>query len=117
MNIEWTHKAVKITDIRKVRKFYVLSIDDKKIPSPLFVDHSIFEGRVNSYYLRGFDNLNKNYNIAREEVTGVKWNLVINKGFYIKMNSGVPDKIKKDEDKFYISFLEIDGALGQHISN
>lgn len=128
MNIEWTHKELQITDIRKVRKFYVISVDDKKINNPLFVDHSIFEGRVNSYYLRGFKNSYdiKNYSsvhnepeeIKREEVINVKWNMAIYKGFFIKYNANnEAEKIYKDQDKFYISFLEIAGPLGSHISN
>jgi len=120
MNVEWTHKGVLITDIRKVKKFYVLTLADKKISNPLFVDHSIFEGRVNSYYLRGFTNPGRNLDkndLTRDEVLSVKWNMVINKGYYIKYDAtGKEDKIYKDEDKFYISFLEIDGPLGMHIS-
>lgn len=118
MNVEWTHKGVSITDIRKVKKFYVLTLVDKKITNPLFVDHSIFEGRVNSYYLRGFNNSRLNMNdLTRDEVLSVKWNMVINKGYYIKYDAtGNEDKIYKDEDKYYISFLEIDGPLGMHIS-
>ena len=115
MNIDWTHKGVKITDVRKVRKFYVLSVDDRKIDSPLFVDHNIFEGRLNSYYLKdthsagGYD---------REQVINVKWNMVITKGHFIKYNQDNEiETVNKDPDKFYISFLEIDGPLGTHISN
>jgi len=120
MNIQWTHKAVVITDVRKVRKFYILSIDEKKVTSPLFVDQNIFEGRVNSYYLRDSftENGQNNTIINRDEVLKVKWNMVITQGYYIKINSNKEEeKIFKDEDKFYVSFLEIDGPLGQHISN
>lgn len=121
MNIDWTHKDVKITDIRKVRKFYVISIEDKKITSPLFVDHNIFEGRVNSYYLRGYNDSQQRSlatpNMTREEVTNVKWNMVINKGYYIKITDNEEEKVYKDPDKYYISFLEISGPLGNHISN
>lgn len=118
-NIEWTHPNVKITDIRKVRKFYIISIDDKKVISPLFVDHSIFEGRVNSYYLRGYNDSQQKCasDMTREEVTDVKWNMVINKGFYIKLTDGKSEEIHKDPDKYYISFLEIAGPLGNHVSN
>jgi hypothetical protein len=120
MNIEWTHKDVKVTDIRKVRKFYVISIEDKKITSPLFVQHDIFEGRVNSYYLRGYTDFTQKeviIQMTREEVINVKWNMVINKGFYIKIVDGKQEPVYKDEDKFYISFLEIAGPLGNHVSN
>jgi len=118
MNVEWTHKGIGITDIRKVKKFYILTLGDKKISNPLFVDHSIFEGRVNSYYLRGFVGPGRDtISLTRDEVLSVKWNMVINKGHYIKIDAnGKEDPIYKDEDKYYISFLEIDGPLGQHIS-
>jgi len=110
MSIEWTHKKVSITDIRKVKKFYILIIDDKEINSPLFVDHNIFESRVNSYYLTD------NNSIARSQVLEIKWNMIINKGFFYKIDrENNEEKILKDNDKFYISFLEIDGPLGTHV--
>ena len=109
--IEWTHTGVKINDVRKVKNFYVISVDDKKVTSTIFVDHNIFEGRLKSYYLR--DNMD---NISRQEVIGIKWNMVMNKGFFIKYNrDGEEEKTLKDPDKFYISFLEIDGPLGTHV--
>jgi hypothetical protein len=121
MNIDWTHKGVKITDIRKVRKFYVISIDDKKITSPLFVDHSIFEGRVNSYYLRGFnDSRDRSLSfpdMTRDEVMNIKWNMVINKGYFIKLIDGREEEVHKDHDKYYTSFIEIEGTLGNNVSN
>lgn len=121
MNIDWTHEGVKLTDVRKVRKFYVISIDDKKINSPLFVDHNIFEGRVDSYYLRGYHDINYGKsqisNVTRDEVLNVKWNMVITKGYFIKLVDGKQEEIYKDPDKYYISFLEIAGPLGNHVSN
>jgi len=120
MNIDWTHKDVKIEDIRKVRKFYVISINDRKITSPLFVQHDIFEGRVDSFYLRGYDvdtGRGKKNSMTREEVLNVKWNMVINQGYFIKIVDGRQEKVHKDPDKFYISFLEIAGPLGNHVSN
>lgn len=115
MNIDWTHRKIKITDIRKVKNFYVISVVDKKITSPLFVEHKIFEGRLKSYYLK---NNHDTYQFNRNEVLDVDWNMVINKGYFIKIDSNDHvEKIYKDKDKFYISFLEIDGPLGTHISN
>ena len=112
MGIVWTHKQVAIKDIRKVRKFYILSIDG--LENPIFVDQSIFEGRVNSYYLR---DSTTNQSIQRDEVLKVKWNLVITKGFFYKIDDrgNGPGKIDKDPDKYYISFLEIDGPLGTYV--
>lgn len=115
--INWTHKKVKITDIRKVRRFYIINIDDKSIEGPLFVTTKIFEERVNSYYLRNSDVPgHDNFNITRDEVLNVQWNLVINKGYYIKIVDGQETKIEKDPDKYFVSFIEIDGPLGKHIS-
>ena len=109
--IKWTHKKVSIKDIRRVRKFYILSID--KIENPIFVDQNIFEGRINSYYLRESAEFN------RGEVLDVKWNMVIEKGFFYKIDRDAdePEKVYKDPEKFYISFLEIDGPLGTHVPN
>jgi hypothetical protein len=120
MNIEWTHKDIKITDIRKVKKFYVISIDDAEVTSPLFVDHDIFERRVNSYYLRGYSSggSEKYYDLTRFEVINVDWNMVITKGYFMKLNErGEPEKIEKNSNKYYISFLEIAGPLGAHVSS
>ena len=112
MKIDWTHSQVTINDIRKVRKFYILSVNN--ISNPIFVDQNIFEGRINSYYLRDYTSAFK-----REEVLNVKWNMVIEKGFFYKLerDSKEPEKIYKDPEKYYISFLEIDGPLGTHVPN
>lgn len=119
MNIEWTHKGVAITDIRKVKKFYVISINDKKITTPLFVDHGIFDGRLKSYYLNDSESpMTAPVTFTREQVLNVRWNMVISKGFFMKYTNNTSyEKVYKDEDKFYISFLEIDGPLGMHISS
>jgi hypothetical protein len=115
MNIEWTHKKVEITDIRKVKKFYVITVNAKGVDGPLFVEHNIFDSRLKSYYLKNSDDKSE---FHRRDVTGVKWNMVITKGHFIKYNREKEiEEIQKDPDKFYISFLEIDGPLGTHISN
>ena len=104
--IDWTHKDVYITDIRKISKLYIISIADKKISSPLFVNQRIFEERLRSYFLK------EPSDVSREEILGVKWNLYISKGFYIKVNfEGEVKNFDMDENKFYISYLEIAGPL------
>ena len=112
MGIDWTHRQVTIKDIRKVRKFYILSIED--VDNPIFVDQNIFEGRVASYYLK--DPLTK-IEFERDQVLNVKWNMVISEGGFYKLDRETGDvvKINKDADKSYISFLEIDGPLGMHV--
>jgi len=111
MAIEWTHKKLLINDIRKVKNFYIISLSDKKITSPIFVDDRIFERRLKSYYLK-----NNIDDIKREDILNIKWNMIINKGFFEKYNQNNDiEKIYKDPNKFYISFLEIDGPLGMYV--
>lgn len=108
MKLDWTHIERKITDIRKVKQFYIISVEH--FETPLFVDHTIFEARIKSYYLRDTNSF------TRQEVLDVKWNLVINLGFYHKLDrEGQIEKIEKKSDKFYLSFLEINGVLGHRI--
>ena len=109
MNVEWTHKATQINDVRKVRNFYILDID--AVGQPIFVDENVFRSRVNAYYLR-----EQGSEIKRDEVLNVKWNMVIYKGYFVKMNTlGEIQKYEKDDNKFYISYLEIDGPLGTYV--
>jgi len=110
-NIDWTHKEVSIKDIRKLSKLYVIKIVNKvsvdQIEAPLFVKDIIFEERLKSYFLR---DLSK---IDREDILGVRWNMYITKGYYIKMNDmGGVDQHAHDPNKWYVSYLEIDGPLG-----
>lgn len=110
MAIEWTHKSVAISDIRKVRKFYILSVNN--VANPIFVDQNIFEGRINSYYLRD------DGAATRSEILDVAWNMVITEGYFYKIDrEGPPIRIDKDPNKSYISFLEIEGPLGNHVPN
>jgi len=109
-NIDWTHKNICITDVRKLNKLYVIKIDDPKralhINSPLFVKDIIFEERLKSYFLKDIQH------ISREEILGVKWNMYITLGYYIKINeNGDIQKFNIDADKWYVSYLEIGGAL------
>ena len=106
--VTWTHKNVEITDIRKVKKFYIITIKDDNIKSPLFVDHNIFDTRVSSFLLKEV--------FERYEILPLRWNMIITKGFFYKVDKdSVFGKIEKDPEKYYISFLEIDGPLGTHV--
>lgn len=117
-SIDWTHKAVKIVDIRKLNKLYVIRIslmsdhDRSKGVEPientsLFVKDTIFEERIKSYFLK---NINE---ISRKEILEVKWNLYCTQGYYIKINEhGEIEKFDHDPEKWYVSYLEIDGPLG-----
>jgi len=121
-DIDWTHKGIKIVDIRKLSKLYVIKIEPDSfggktditlfnINSPLFVKDTIFEERLKSYFLKDITK------ISREEILGVTWNMYITKGYYIKMNDrGEADKFAHDPEKWYVSYLEIEGPLGTFCS-
>jgi len=107
MKLDWTHKGRKITDIRKIQNFYIISIDDKNIETPLMVSEKIFNERLRVYYLK------ESHRVTREEILNVFWNFYITKGHYIKIQSE-NEEVKKydmDENKFYVSYLEISGNL------
>lgn len=105
--LDWTHKNVEITDIRKLSEFYIFTINQKDIQGPLLVKGSIFEERLKSYFLK------ESWRISREEIIGVKWNMYISKGRYIKIQSlGNIQTFEMDPQKYYVSYLEIDGLLG-----
>jgi len=104
--MDWTHKDVTITDIRKISNLYIISIDDKKVTSPMLVNEKIFSERLKLYFLK------EAHRVTREEILGVKWNMYITKGYYIKVYA--EDDVKKfdmDENKFYVSYLEVAGPL------
>jgi hypothetical protein len=109
--IDWTHKDIIIKDVRKLSKLYVLKIHDttinNQIESPLFVKDNIFEERLKSYFLKDM------HNITREEILSVKWNMYITRGYFIKIDeNGDIKKINQDLEKWYISYLDIEGPLG-----
>ena len=104
--LDWTHTGVAITDIRKIKNFYMISIDEKKITSPLMVDEKIFNERLRLYFLKDA------HRVSREDILSVKWNLHISKGYYIKIYAEDDIKsIQKDPEKHYVSYLEIMGPL------
>ena len=104
--LDWTHTGVAITDIRKIKNFYMISIDEKKITSPLMVDEKIFNERLRLYFLKDA------YRVPREDILSVKWNLYISKGHYIKIYAEDDIKtIEKDPERYYVSYLEIMGPL------
>ena len=103
---DWTHKEVKLTDIRRIANLYVMTIDDATVTSPLLVSEKIFNERLEMYFLKSF------VDVTRAEILGVNWNMYITKGYYVKI--GADEEIKKfevDPNKFYVSFLEISGPL------
>jgi hypothetical protein len=103
---DWTHFGVKITDIRKLPEFYIFTIDDSNIDSALIVRAKIFEDRLEPYFLKTIDK------ISRAEILGLNWNMYISKGYYLKIGKGETQKFDMDIDKYYVSYLEIEGPLG-----
>jgi len=115
-NYDWTHNAVSIFDIRKLNKLYAIRIGveglsktDSIYEMPtLFVKDSIFDERLRSYFLKD--------HITRDEIMSVRWNMFITQGYYVKINStGDIEKFGQrpaDREKWFVSYLDIDGPLG-----
>jgi len=106
---DWTHKKVEITDIRKSNEFYIFTINSEESEDLgiLNVKGNIFEDRLKPYFLK------EAYKVSREEIMSVRWNMYITKGFYIKIHKGKAYPHEVDPNKYYISYLEIDGPLGE----
>lgn len=116
---DWTHTNVRITDIRKLSEFYIFTIGENDnllgveeashgthIDAPLMVKDKIFEERLKPYFLKDA------FRVSRDEILGVRWNMYITKGYYIKVSRGDIQKYDMDPDKHYVSYLEIAGPLG-----
>lgn len=113
---KWTHTNRRISDIRKLSEFYIFTINDDEsvdgsydpaIEHILMVKDKIFEDRLKSYFLK------EPYKVTREEILSVKWNMYITKDHYIKIDDkGGFIAYPMDPDKYYVSFLEINGPLG-----
>ena len=111
-SLDWTHKSVHISDIRKLNKLYVLKLHGETPDCALFVKDTIFEERLKSYFLKDLAR------ISRDDIMDVTWNMYISQGYYVKYEESTGDLIKynHDPEKWYISYLEIDGALGNFCS-
>jgi len=120
---DWTHTNIKITDIRKLSEFYIFTVKNVKdvlsdesvstgpeINLPLMVKDKIFEERLKPYFLKD------SFRVTREEILKVKWNMYITKGYYIKISRGEVHKYDMDQEKYYVSYLEIAGPLGTFAS-
>lgn len=106
-HLDWTHKHAMLTDVRKLNDFYIFTIGD--VDKPLIVKKNIFEERLKQYFL-----VNNLDNISRKDIISLEWNFYITKGYYIKVVNETNDieEYHMDPDKYYVSFLEIDGELG-----
>ena len=113
MEINWTHTDCKISDIRKLSEMFIFTLEPKNTlveeggyKVPLLVKNNIFEERLKTYFLKDA------HRVTREEILGVKWNLFITQGYYIKIVKGEATQFLMDKDKYYVSYLEIAGPLG-----
>ena len=114
---DYTHKGVKIADIRlkrsssKKNDFFALTVEG--IDSTIYVNYSIFNERIRSYYL------GKNVeDITREDILSLKWNFVITQGSYLKIvNSENFERIDGVPGKWYISIFEVATNLGEFSNN
>ena len=115
--LDWTHKDIKITDIRKFGNIYIIEVtnneysnDDKyfnETIKPLFIKNTIFEERLKSYFLKDISQ------ISRDDIINARWNMYITQGYYIKMDEyGKPIHYNMDPEKWYVSYLDIVGPLG-----
>jgi hypothetical protein len=103
--LDWTDKHVFINDVRKIKKLYILKINN--IEESLFVNEDIFEQRLKSYWIK--DNISE---ITRENILSVSWDFYITKGYYIKIDKEHNiTKINQDPNKYYVSYLDIHGPL------
>lgn len=108
MKLDWTHRKIKIIDIRKLKELYIIVV--KEIDGKLSISDQIFEERIKSYFLNNDINM-----INRKDILDLKWNMYITKGYYIKINEKMTGNIVEfsgDPNRFYVSYLEIDGKLG-----
>jgi hypothetical protein len=113
---DWTHKDVKMTDIRRLSEFYIFTIEADLTGEgtykgsgelhPLMVKDKIFEERLKPFFLKDSNR------VTREEILSARWNMYITKGYYVKISRGEITRFPMDAEKYYVSYLEIAGPLG-----
>ncbi|MEG1010066.1 MAG: hypothetical protein RSE41_05365 [Clostridia bacterium] len=110
---DWTHKNVKILDIRKIKRFYILKLDLKDVTSSVTIQKEIFNERLEAYFLKSIEN------ISREDIMSIKLDMFLTQGYFIKIdkNGNVsyidknPYEDETSQDKWYVSYFEIPGPL------
>ena len=104
--MKWTHHNLKIGDIRRNGKLYIIYIEGNDAPDvPMTIQADILDERLRSYYLNKTE-------FTRDDILNVYWNMYITKGYYIKIKNGDAEKFTQNPNKYYISYLEIAGDLG-----
>lgn len=115
---DYTHKEVYIKDIRLKRgkrgskdDYFALTVAG--IDGIIFVNYSIFNERIRSYFLgKSVDE------VGRDLILNLKWNLVITNGFYLKIvNKDHFEKVEGSPGKPYISILEVSSPIGDFANN
>jgi hypothetical protein len=114
---DYTHKNVYIEDIRlkrsasKKNDFFALKVEG--IDSTIYVNYSIFNERIRSFYL------GKNVeDISRDNILNLKWNFVITQGSYLKIVDNENfERIGGVPEKWYISIFEVATTLGKFSNN
>jgi hypothetical protein len=107
--LDWTHKNVKITDIRKLDELYLISIDDTSVEGSLKIKDKIFEKRLEPFFLK------QSPSVSRDEILSVSWNMYLTKGHFVKITDDgrvLEHQRDADPDGWYVSYLEIAGPLG-----
>lgn len=105
--IDWTHKNIKFSDIRKNNHLYILSIVIDSNIKVVTIKNDILIERLENYYLKPITE------ISRKEILDLEWNLYLTKGYYVKVHNDMVEKFYQDPNKYYVSFLDISGVLGK----
>lgn len=105
---EWTHEEVELLDIRKNDKMHILHLNIPEIDNPVVtINNDIIIDQLNTYFITGLDL------VTRNDIMELKWNLVLTKGYYVKLlKGGEAEKQYKNPNKWYVSFIKVSGSLG-----
>lgn len=109
---DWTHKNVKLKDIRKGYKFYTLMLDVQDEYGDdiiTHVSHQVVEDILTSYFMKSV------LHITREQILDLKWNIYLTKGYYIKIDKYSKEVARFDKEnhpnKYFISYLDVNTPL------
>ena len=91
--INWTNKNIKFRDIRLQKDFYIITLlnesnsldeldDSKKCELiKVKINSNILNARINEYFFNQPDK------ITRDNILNLRWNLVLTKGYFYKVNN------------------------------
>ena len=119
--INWTNKNIKFRDIRLQKDFYIITLlnesnsldeldDSKKCELiKVKINSNILNARINEYFFNQPDK------ITRDNILNLRWNLVLTKGYFYKVNNSEIQTIHKDPDEWYISLLDINSLYSENL--